>query len=89
MTRRTRRSPPSGRRVCFLRSRIGDPPDADEGKTTRRTWQGGGVDLDAGIGLFHRLTSLVPDRDWDVPVDDPRVRHDLIPNDPASFPQAL
>jgi SagB-type dehydrogenase family enzyme len=44
------------------------------------------VDLDSGAGLLHRLTSYVPNRDWDVPVDDPRVRHDLEPNDPATRP---
>lgn len=45
-----------------------------------------GVDLDTGAGLLHRLTSYVPDREWDVPVDDPRVRHDLTPNDPETLP---
>jgi SagB-type dehydrogenase family enzyme len=44
------------------------------------------VDLDSGAGLLHVLTSYVPDREWDVPVDDPRVRHDLTPNDPATVP---
>jgi hypothetical protein len=44
------------------------------------------VDLDSGAGLLHRLTSYSPDREWDVPVDDPRVRHDLIPNDMATVP---
>jgi SagB-type dehydrogenase family enzyme len=39
------------------------------------------VDLDSGAGLLHRLTSYQPDREWDVPADDPRVRHDFIPND--------
>ena len=42
--------------------------------------------MDSGAGLLHRLTSYAPDRDWDVPVDDPRVRHDLIPNDMATVP---
>jgi SagB-type dehydrogenase family enzyme len=49
-------------------------------------WQDGRVDLDSGAGLLHRLTSYVPEREWDVPVDDPRVRHDLVPNDPATLP---
>lgn len=44
------------------------------------------MDLDAGAGLLHRLTSYSPGRDWDVPADDPRVRHDLVPNDPATRP---
>ena len=53
------------------------------------TWQGGGVDLDSGAGLLHRLTSYAPDREWDVPVDDPRVRHDLVPNDMATVPPQM
>jgi SagB-type dehydrogenase family enzyme len=44
------------------------------------------MNLDSGAGLLHRLTSYVPEREWDVPVDDPRVRHDLVPNDPATQP---
>ena len=44
------------------------------------------MDLDTGAGLLHRLTSYTPDREWDVPVDDPRVRHDLVPNDRATLP---
>lgn len=44
------------------------------------------MDLDTGAGLLHRLTSYVPDREWDVPVDDPRVRHDLVPNDLTTLP---
>jgi hypothetical protein len=44
------------------------------------------VDLDSGAGLLHRLTSLSPDREWDVPVDDPRVRHDLTPNNWDTVP---
>lgn len=44
------------------------------------------MDLDSGAGLLHRLTSYVPDREWNVPVADPRVRHDLTPNDPATLP---
>ncbi|MFG3702537.1 hypothetical protein ACGF5C_32385 [Micromonospora sp. NPDC047620] len=47
------------------------------------------VDLDSGAGLLHRLTSYVPDRDWDVPGDDPRIRHDLVPNDPETLPPQL
>ena len=45
--------------------------------------------MDSGAGLLHRLTSYSPDRDWDVPADDPRVRHDLTPNDPERFPPFL
>lgn len=44
------------------------------------------MDLQHGAGLLHRLTSYAPDRAWDVPVDDPRVRHDLVPNDPETMP---
>jgi len=47
------------------------------------------VDLDSGAGLLHRLTSYTPDREWDVPVDDPRVRHDLVPNDVATVPPPM
>jgi SagB-type dehydrogenase family enzyme len=42
--------------------------------------------MDSGAGLLHRLTSYTPNQDWDVPVDDPRVRHDLVPNDLATVP---
>ncbi|MPZ70519.1 MAG: hypothetical protein GEU71_13480 [Actinobacteria bacterium] len=48
-----------------------------------------GVDLDSGAGLLHRLTSYSPDREWDVPADDPRVRHDLIPNDLETIPPPM
>ncbi|WP_412742396.1 hypothetical protein [Krasilnikovia sp. MM14-A1004] len=44
------------------------------------------MDLDSGAGLLHRLTSYTPDREWDVPVDDPRVRHDFTPNDLERMP---
>lgn len=47
------------------------------------------MDLDSGAGLLHRLTSYTPDRQWDVPADDPRVRHDLTPNDPATLPPPI
>ncbi len=50
------------------------------------TWQGDRMDLDSGAGLLHRLTSYGPNRDWDAPGDDPRVRHDLVPNDLATVP---
>ncbi|WP_229715472.1 hypothetical protein [Mangrovihabitans endophyticus] len=42
--------------------------------------------FDSGAGLLHRLTSYTPDREWTVPVDDPRVRHDLVPNNPDTVP---
>jgi SagB-type dehydrogenase family enzyme len=45
--------------------------------------------MDSGAGLLHRLTSYVPDQDWDVPVDDPRVRRDLVPNDLATVPPQM
>ncbi|MBL7259803.1 hypothetical protein JKJ07_36335 [Actinoplanes sp. LDG1-01] len=35
---------------------------------------------------MHRLTSYSGAREWDVPIDDPRVRHDLTPNDPETSP---
>ncbi|MBM2618511.1 hypothetical protein JIG36_23420 [Actinoplanes sp. LDG1-06] len=38
---------------------------------------------------MHRLTSYSTDREWDVPVDDPRVRHDLKPNDLETAPPPL
>ena len=47
------------------------------------------MDLESGAGLLHRLTSYVPDRDWDQRPDDPRLRHDLIQNDPATRPPQL
>ena len=47
------------------------------------------MDLESGAGLLHRLTSYVSDREWDTPVDDPRVRHDLVPNDPDTRPPAM
>jgi SagB-type dehydrogenase family enzyme len=53
------------------------------------TWHSNDVDLDSGSGLLHRLTSYAPDREWDVPIDDPRVRHDLTPNDPETLPPQL
>jgi len=36
--------------------------------------------------LLHRLTSYEPGREWDVPIDDPRVRQDLVVNDVARLP---
>jgi SagB-type dehydrogenase family enzyme len=47
------------------------------------------VDLESGAGLLHRLTSYVLDRSWDVPVEDPRLRHDLTPNDLATRPPPM
>ncbi len=46
------------------------------------------MDLDRGAGLLHRLTSFSPAGapDWDSLGDDPRLRHDLVPNDPATLP---
>jgi SagB-type dehydrogenase family enzyme len=52
-------------------------------------WQDEPVDFDSGAGLLHRLTSYVPEREWDVPIDDPRVRQDLVPNDPATVPPSV
>ncbi|MGX7672864.1 hypothetical protein [Plantactinospora sp. DSM 117369] len=47
------------------------------------------MDLESGAGLLHRLTSYEPGRGGDVPVDDPRGRHDLVPNDPGSRPTPM
>ena len=44
------------------------------------------MDFDRGAGLLHRLTSYSPEREWDVPADDPRLRHDLVPSDPRTMP---
>jgi hypothetical protein len=44
------------------------------------------MNLDRGAGLLHRLTSYEPGREWDVPADDPRVRHDLVPMDLETLP---
>ncbi|MFB9237963.1 hypothetical protein ACFFWC_20785 [Plantactinospora siamensis] len=48
-----------------------------------------GLDLDSGAGLLHRLTSYSPEREWDVPDEDPRLRHDLTPNDPETLPPPM
>jgi hypothetical protein len=45
-----------------------------------------GVDIKSGAGLLHRLTSYIPDRDWDKVANDPRVRRDLRAMDPATRP---
>ncbi len=47
------------------------------------------MDLSSGAGLLHRLTSYAPDREWDAPADDPRLRHDLVPNDPVTRPPPM
>lgn len=44
------------------------------------------MDFESGAGLLHRLTGYVPEREWDVPADDPRLRHDLEPQDPETMP---
>ena len=36
--------------------------------------------------LYHRLTSYSPEREWTVPVDDPRVLQDFVPNDFDTWP---
>jgi SagB-type dehydrogenase family enzyme len=36
--------------------------------------------------LYHRLTSYEPEREWDAPVDDPRVLRDFEPNVRETFP---
>ena len=50
------------------------------------SWESVGVDLETGAGLLHRLTSYSPGREWHLPADDPRLRHDLEPNDVAILP---
>lgn len=42
--------------------------------------------METATQTLHRLTSYEPGREWDVPVDDPRVRQDLVPNDLARLP---
>ncbi len=54
-----------------------------------RAWHAERVNLESGAGLLHRLTSYTPDREWDVPADDPRVRHDLVSNDWETIPPAV
>ncbi|HEY4454753.1 MAG TPA: nitroreductase family protein [Pseudonocardiaceae bacterium] len=41
----------------------------------------GGTGAESAAQLLHRLTSYCPDREWDVPVDDPRVLQDFVPED--------
>lgn len=57
------------------------PPLAEPGR-----WHAAGVDPDTGAGLLHRLTSYSGDRAWDDRADDPRLRHDLVQNDPLLRP---
>lgn len=38
---------------------------------------------ESATGVLHRLTSYIPERSWDEPVDDPRVRQDVVSCDPA------
>jgi SagB-type dehydrogenase family enzyme len=52
-------------------------------------WESGDVNLEAGAGLLHRLTSYAPEREWNVPMDDPRLRHDLVPNDLGTLPPPI
>ncbi|MFK3979029.1 hypothetical protein ACI2K4_01490 [Micromonospora sp. NPDC050397] len=47
------------------------------------------MDLESGAGLLHRLTTYERGRAWTVPVDDPRVRQDLTPNDPETRPAPM
>ena len=47
------------------------------------------MNLEEGAGLLHRLTSYDMIRPWDQPVDDPRVRQDLVSNDLATLPPSL
>jgi SagB-type dehydrogenase family enzyme len=69
-------------------SRTADWPSPSKRSThpPAARWHHGRVDLDAGAGLLHRLTSYTPDYDWDKPVDDPRVRQDFVSMDPGTRP---
>jgi nitroreductase len=42
--------------------------------------------METATQIFHRLTSYEPGREWDEPVDDPRVLQDLEVNDIARLP---
>lgn len=42
--------------------------------------------LESGAGLLHRLTSYVPEREWDVPLGDPRVLVDFVANNEERWP---
>ncbi|NUP46928.1 MAG: hypothetical protein HOW97_06370 [Catenulispora sp.] len=42
--------------------------------------------LESGAGLLHRLTSYVPEREWDVPLSDPRVLVDFVANNEERWP---
>ena len=44
------------------------------------------MDFEHGAGLLHRLTSADASRGWQTPVDDPRLRQDLVANDPDTMP---
>jgi SagB-type dehydrogenase family enzyme len=41
---------------------------------------------ESATSLLHRLTSYQHDREWDVPLDDPRLVHDFVGNDWDHFP---
>ena len=55
-----------------------------QAKAERAT--GGGNGGETATQTLHRLTSYEPGREWDEPVDDPRVLQDLEVNDLARFP---
>jgi hypothetical protein len=42
--------------------------------------------VETATQALHRLTSYEPDRDWDEPIDDPRVLQDLVTNDIERLP---
>jgi hypothetical protein len=42
--------------------------------------------VETATQALHRLTSYEPDRDWDQPIDDPRVLQDLVTNDVERLP---
>ena len=46
----------------------------------------GGMGVETATQTLHRLTSYEPGREWDVPIDDPRVLQDLEVNDLERLP---
>ena len=38
------------------------------------------------VRLYHELTSYSPEREWTVPIDDPRVLQDFVSNDLETWP---
>ncbi|HEY7281182.1 MAG TPA: hypothetical protein VID47_06255 [Actinomycetota bacterium] len=55
------------------------------GEDRSRSWQSAPV-TETATQTLHRLTSYSPDRDWDIPFDDPRVVQDFVSTDIDRFP---